>query len=183
MAKQLDTLQGSGSRLMITTLVGAIWVISPFFGRIQEERFPGSEMLATAPLALLSAVVMVIIAWRAREARTKLNQQLLSIIVFAMLVQAAFVTLFYMAGGDLGARSVPVFSGFWFVISGVITVGILPAAWPMPIGYLTAAILAYRYPEQRSWCASLGNLTLVVTSLILFKREQREARLAAAAAK
>ena len=169
--------------MMITTLVGAIWVISPLLGRLQEEVFPGSEMLATAPLALLSALVMVIIAWRAREARTKLNQQLLSIIVFAMLVQAAFVIFYFLSGGDLGARSVPVFSGFWFIISGVITVGILPAAWPMPIGYLTAAILAYRYPEQRYWCASLGNLTLVVTSLLLFKREQREARLTAAGPK
>lgn len=171
--KTLDPLTGSLSRMVVSILVGAIWVISPFFGRMQLEMYPGTEMIATAPLALLSAVVMMVIAIRSKRARTVLNRQLLSIVVFGMLTQAAFVSIHYRAGGDLGPLSIPVLSGYWFVISGVITVTFLPSAWPMTVGYLSSAIGALIYPDYRYEFAAAGNLVLCIAAFHIFRSERR----------
>lgn len=173
--QSMDPLKGSSARVLITTVVGAIWVIFPLFGPLQDRLLPGSEMIAAAPPALLSALVMVVVGWRNRTARTQLNRQLLSIIVFGMLVQVAFILFFFMSGGDLGPLSVAVFAGFWFVISGIVTVSILPSLWPIPLGYLTGSVGGYLWPQHRYLFASFANLVLVVTSLVLFRRERREA--------
>jgi hypothetical protein len=174
--QSMDPLRGSTARVLVTSLVGAIWVIFPLFGPYQERLFPGTEMISAAPLALLSAVVMVVVAWRWRDERTQVNHQLLSIIVFAMLVQAVFIVFFYLAVGDLGARSVPVFSGYWALISGIVAVSVIRSVWPMSLGYLTAAIGAFYLPQHRYLFSGFANLVLVVTSLILFKHERREER-------
>ncbi len=171
--KTLDPLTGSVGRLLGSVLVGGIWAISPLFGRQTQARFPGTEMLATAPLALLSAIVMIAIARHAKDSRTLLNKQLVSIVVFAMLVQAIFGVTCFFTIGDLGPLTVPVCSGYWFVLSGAIAAGLLPSAWPTSFGYLVSAVGAAVYPEQRYEFAAIGNLIFLITAVHVYRWERR----------
>ena len=136
--RDLDPLTGSNSRMLVSVVVGLIWVISPLFGWLQAEKYPDVEMVSTAPIALLSAVVLLIFGRHTRQGRTPLNRQLMSVTVFGMLVQAVFVTSYYRAVGDLGRFTV--LSGYWFLLSGAMTVALLPPIWPTSLAYLLSAL-------------------------------------------
>lgn len=169
--KTHDPLTGSSSRLAVSLFLGLLWIVTPLLGHLHFHVLPRNETVSSAPLALLSAVIIIVVAMRSKETRTRLNRQLLAMVMFGMLLQAAFVTVFYFAGGDLGERSVPVLMGYWFVISGAITVGLLPSAWPIPLGYLASALGALMFPEVRFAFSALGNLVFAVSAFFIFRRE------------
>ncbi|MDP1825962.1 MAG: serine/threonine-protein kinase [Archangium sp.] len=168
--RQLDPRTGSTVRLIVSVVVGAIWAVSPMLGAVVLPRYGDFEMISTAPLALLSAVVIAVSAFRTK-ARTKLNGQLLAVVLFGMVVQATFVTSWYLANGDLGRYAVPVLSGFWFVVSGVITVSLLPPMWPTALAYLLSSLGALWWPELRFVFASTGNLALIINAIAVFRRQ------------
>lgn len=170
--RQLDPREGSTPRLIVSLIVGAIWAISPVLGALVLPGYAHVEGISTAPLALLSATVIVLSKFRYK--RTQLNRQLLSVVLFGMMVQTIFVTSWYFAVGDLGRFAVPVLSGYWFLLSGVITVALLPAMWPTPLAFLVSSLGALVFPEFRYLFAVLGNLVLIINAVTVFKRQRRE---------
>ena len=171
--RDLDPLTGSSIRMVVSLLVGLIWVISPLFGWLQAARFPDTEMISTAPIALISAVVLLAFGRHAKQGRTPLNRQLMSVTVFGMLVQATFVISYYLLRGDLGHLAVPVLSGYWFLLSGVMAVALLPQVWPTSLAYLLCSLGALRHPEYRYGFAALGNAVLCVNAVVVFRHQRK----------
>ena len=75
---------------------------------------------------------------------------------------------------DLGPLAVPVLSGYWLLISGVIAVSLMPSAWPMSLGYLLSGLGGLVFREQRYEFAALGNLIFCIWAVHIYRREGRQ---------
>jgi hypothetical protein len=73
--------------------------------------------------------------------------------------------------GDKGSA---VLLGYWGLLAGVIASTLIPQVWPSVIGYFLFATFAWKQPSLRDLFGSLGNLTLFLNLLWLFKRQRRE---------
>lgn len=171
--RELDPFTGSLSRTVAGVVVGLIWVLYPLLGKYQGGSAQ-MEMLSMVPLALISAVVMAIAGLRP-QVRTPLNRQLTSMVAFGMVVEALAITTYYFAGRDLGPLTMPVFSGYWFVLTGAMTVALLPSLWATSVGYLLGAIGGFMLPEHRFEFGAASNAVLCVNAVVIYRQLRRRA--------
>ncbi|MFT3711233.1 MAG: serine/threonine-protein kinase [Archangium sp.] len=174
----LDPNVGTMSRAILAVVIGAVWVVLPFAGNVLLPPAPGTELVRSAPVALLCAFVLTgvgIYAQRHRRNWTTINRQLLRIVAFAMFVQAVGCTVTYWLGFQSTPMSVALLPAFWAIVAGIVSVSIYPSVWPTSVGYLLGAIGMLIWPEHRYWVSVFPSSVLVLNALVISRAQQYHA--------
>ncbi|MFO0600711.1 MAG: serine/threonine-protein kinase [Myxococcaceae bacterium] len=167
--QQLDPRLGGRTRTLVALVVGVIWVIFPFLGHVIQVD-PATEMVKSAPVALLSAVILTIVALRGRRKAvllTTLNRQLLRALIPTMTLQAVGVTIAWHLGVTGGEYGAAILAGYWGVITTVIAASLMPPIWPTPLAYFAGAAVALKWPEYRHLATMGSNLVMCANALIV----------------
>jgi serine/threonine-protein kinase len=166
--RSLDPTLGTMSRTALALLIGLTWVVLPLLGNALFAVPEGTELLRSAPVAVLCAVVLTgvgVYAQRNRRNWTTLNRQLLRIVVFAMTMQAVLCTGSYLLGFESTPRSIALLPAYWAFVAGLVAISIFPAVWPTALGYLGAAFAVWNWPEHRYAITSVPSIVLVLNAL------------------
>lgn len=163
---------GSTTRFVAASILGAVWVLVPMLGAFLVELAPQLEGVMSAPPALLSGLVLLIIRVRFHAQLTPLNRQLAAAISFAWLSQGVAVTAFFVVTGHALENVGPIIMGSWAYFTGLVTVTMVHQIWPMPLGYLAAMALILAFPDQRYLWQSIANIIVLLTLLALWRRSK-----------
>ncbi len=166
---QLDPRTGSTMRTVVALAIGSLWVLAPLVGRHLGVD-PREELVNTAPLTILTGLLLVGIRIKAvfRPANwTPLNRQLLDAVLFANLVQSTAVVALYFGGVDLGVRGTALVAAYWSFVAGLVAVTLLRSVWLTSLGYLSAALVTWRWPELRTWATMGASVVLCLNALWL----------------
>ena len=148
--KSLDPRTGGAPRLILALGISLAWILAPLLGGSAVARWPEYEMLFSASVSAVTALVLVFVGRATEKPRTTLNTQLLRMMVFAMSAQTVGLVALHFTFGDAGALTVPVLQCFWFVLAGLVATALIPEAWLTAAGYLGTAILSARFPAWRN---------------------------------
>jgi hypothetical protein len=172
----LDPRIGTMSRTILALVIGGIWVVLPVIGNRWVEIPPGAELVRSAPVALLCAVILTGVGIYSRKnsrAWTPLNRQLLRIVVFAMVMQAVLCTLTYLLGFESTPRLLALLPAYWSFVAGLVAVSIFPSVWPTALAYLCAAIAVWHWPEQRYAITTVPSVILGLNALSISRAQRR----------
>jgi eukaryotic-like serine/threonine-protein kinase len=168
--RDVDPRTGNRFRMALGAGIGIVWIAAPLLGKPFVLRHPRLEALSSVPVALLTALGMVLASRHAREALARVNRQLVRTVIFGMLVQAAALPAAYAALGDPGSASVALTSFYWFLLFGVIAVAF---DWRLALaagGYLVALVAMLRWPGLRYEVMAAANVVFVVNCALIWTR-------------
>lgn len=178
----LDPRTGGSSRTALAVIIGTIWVVLPVVGHFFRDTTGRDEMLRTAPVAFLSAVVLIVASTFARRnprAFTPLNRSLLRMLVFAMLAQAIGVVVTMYAGFDPGVYGLAILAGYWGFITALLAVGLFPGSWPgiwpTVFAYTLGCALAALFPEYR-YLITVGPSFVMVVNASWIARDTMQSK-------
>lgn len=169
----LDPRTDSRPRFLAASILGAVWVVMPLLGTTAVRAAPHLEGVMSAPMALISGLVLFALRLRFHASLTPLNRQLSAAIAFAWLFQGVGLAAYFLSTGQALLNVAPMVMGYWGFVTGLLAVTMLPQAWAMPLAYFVAMVLALRFPEARFLWQTLANLVVLVTMLTLWRRSRR----------
>ena len=173
LAQSVDPLTGSRIRMLLAIALGSLWLISPFLMALYHSTFPEhDETLISLPVTLISLVVtLVVLARVSVRRRTPLNVQIANVLLFGMSLQACSLVFIKLFLGGLGTSTMSVLLFHWFLVAGVIAASMVREIWPAALSFLVALMLALRWPEWRYQFSALGNAGLLITLVVVFRRQ------------
>jgi len=164
---------GSKARFLAASILGAVWVVVPMMGTFAVERAPRLEGVMSAPMALLSGLVLLTIRVRFHASLTPLNRQLAAATSFAWLFQGVGLITSLVVTGHAVDGVTPVIMGYWAFVTGLLAVTMVHQVWPMPLGYLVAMALSLAFPAGRFLWQAIANFVVLVTLLVQWRRSRR----------
>ncbi|MFZ5439987.1 MAG: serine/threonine-protein kinase [Myxococcota bacterium] len=165
-----DPRAGASARFFVLFTAGVAWIIAPLVGRRLIAAYPDHEMLFSAAVSLASTLGISLGSRFASNARTKLNTQLVHMLLFAMNAQTVALLAVYFAYGDIGAKVAPILTGAWSFLAGLIASALMKEAWLTAIGYLASTLLAVVFPEYRYEAVALGNVVFTLNAVWMWRR-------------
>ena len=164
---------GSTSRFRAASILGAVWVVMPLMGTFAVAWAPDFEGVMSAPMALLSGLVLLWLRVRFHASLTPLNRQLSAAISFAWLFQGVGLIAYVVVTGHAVYGVAPVIMGYWAFVTGLLAATMVHQAWPMPLGYLGATAMVLVLPDARFVWQTIANFIVLVTLLTLWRRSTR----------
>lgn len=163
-----DKRTGQGTRMLIATVLGAIWTIAPLAQLLLQEEEDTYLMIIGRSSAFV--VVLAAMSYRARVPmlETAINRHLLWGMALA-LVSQVFLTL---GGVFLGLRpdQVMVLGIFvWFCFTTMFAVTTEPRLWPTALAHLGAFLVASFVPESLLYAMSAAKFVLTINALAVWR--------------
>ncbi|MDQ3037002.1 MAG: serine/threonine protein kinase [Myxococcota bacterium] len=180
--RDLDPAVGRRSRVVVSGVLGVLWLALPWVGFVLERNDPNVDqrmpMLSSSLLVLVAAVL----GYRAREelARSALNRAFVRTIFAVLVAQFVLFALTYRLGISYEATR-PLVLLLYAFCSAVAVETLDRRVWPAALAYAIVFVLGAIWPAYAWPFESLANLVLIINVVVIWGRatkwnlmEQRE---------
>ena len=171
--KDLDPREGRSMRLIAGVVFGLIWTIVPLLAPLYVAAHPEREGSVTIPIDAICLVVLLVGILR-YPSQTRINRQLLAAFAFGLAGQPVTLLAARYVVHAPPEMTLPIASGYWFVIMGLMTAAVERRLLPLPLAYGAAFFAMHAYPAHRYEIVAAANFVAVVTVPIIWSQRATE---------